>query len=241
MFGPQRHRNLAAALPVPPGGAVVDLGCGRGPTLAALADRHGDRVRLVGVELAPSPEADQRFAYVAADLNQTLPFADGAFEAAVCHNVIECLRSPESFMAEVARVLAPGGHLLLGHSDFDTLVFSTSDLALTRRLVHRFCDSVPPFMTEADGTIGRRLVALAHRSPLDLVETFAWVGHSTTFDEGGPAHTAATLVAAEGRGDPELAPRVDAWLADLERQAAAGELFYSVNDYAVLLRTAGET
>jgi hypothetical protein len=37
--------------------------------------------------------------------------------------VIECLPSPESLIAEAARVSVRGGHLLLGHSDFDTMVF----------------------------------------------------------------------------------------------------------------------
>ena len=127
-------------------------------------------------------------------------------------------------------------HLPLGHSDFDTLVFSATDLALTRRLVHRFCDTVQPWMTVADGTVGRRLVSLGRRSPLELVGTFAWVGHHTTFEPNGPAHVAAALVAEDGRRDPELAGQVDGWLSDLERQAGAGEFFYSVNDYAVLLR-----
>lgn len=133
-------------------------------------------------------------------------------------------------------MLARAGHLLLGNSDFDTLVFSSSDVALTRRLVHRFCDTVAPWMTVADGTVGRRLVALARRSQLELVRTFAWVGHHTTFEPGDPAHVAAMLVAQEGRRDPELDERVDGWLKDLEEQAAAGELSYSINDYAVLLR-----
>lgn len=46
---------------------------------------------------------------------------------------------------------------------------------------------------------------------------------------------AARLVAAEGRRDPQLAPHVDGWLADLEQQAQHRELLYSINDYAVLL------
>lgn len=66
--------------------------------------------------------------------------------------------------------------------------------------------------------------------------TFAWVGHHTTFEPGGPARVAATPVAKEGRRDPELAEHVDGWLADLEQQAAAGEFSFSINDYAVLLR-----
>ncbi len=149
---------------------------------------------------------------------------------------MECLHDPQAFITEVARILTPGGHLLLGHSDFDTLVFSASDVDVTRQLVHRFCDAVQPWMTVADGTVGRRLVALGRRSSLEVVQTFAWVGHHTTFEQGGPANVAASLVAADGRRDPALARHVDTWLADLEQQAKRGEFLYSINDYAVLLR-----
>ena len=221
---------------MPSGGAVADLGCGEGQTLAALAARLGATSRLVGVEAKEMELQVERAELVVADLDEPLPFPDASFDAAVCHNVMECLRDHEAFLAEVARVLKPGGHLLLGHSDFDTLVFSASDLDLTRRLVHWFCDTVQPWMTVADGTVGRRLLALARRSPLELVRTLAWIDHETTFEPCGPAHTFATLVAKDGRRDPELAPQVDGWLADLERQAEAGDFLFSLNDYAVLLR-----
>lgn len=91
-------------------------------------------------------------------------------------------------------------------------------------------------MRVANGAIGRELVALARRSPLELIETFAWVGHYTTFEDRGPAHVAATLVTENGRRDVALAGRVDAGLDDLRAQAARGELMYSINDYAVLVR-----
>jgi SAM-dependent methyltransferase len=215
---------------------VVDLGCGQGATLAALASRLDHTSKLIGVDLKPATVAGEPFERIAADLNERLPFDDDTIDAAISQNVVEELRDPQAFISESARVLAPGGYLLLGHSDFDTLVFSGSNLALTRRLVHRFCDAVQPWMTVADGTVGRHLVALSRRSPLELVRTFAWVGHHTTFERGGPAYLAATLVANEGRRDPDLANCVDGWLADLEQQAAAGEFLYSINDYAVLLR-----
>ena len=213
---------------------MVDLGCGTGATLAALANR-GSAARLVGVDLT-QPQLGGDFEAVAADLDEALPFAADTFDAAVCQNVLECLRDPQAFINEVARVLKPGGHLLLGHSDFDTIVFSATDIELTRKLVHRFCDSVQPWMTVADGTVGRRLVAVARRSPLQLERTFAWVGHHTTFEAGGPARMAAELVAAEGRRDPALAEHVDGWLADLQQQADSGQLLYSINDYAVLVQ-----
>lgn len=235
MFGAQRHQNLADALPVRAAGSVVDLGCGKAPTLVALAARLDPAARLVGVDINKPAIADARIEVVVADLNESLPFADEEFDAAVCQNVVECLRDPYALLAEVTRILRPGGHLLLGHSDFDTLVFSATDVDLTRKLVHRFCDAVQPWMTIADGTVGRRLVALGRRSPLNVIKSFAWVGHHTTFEHGGPAHIAARLVAAEGRRDPQLAPHVDGWLADLEQQAQHRELLYSINDYAVLL------
>lgn len=242
MFGPQRHDNLAAALPVSTQAAVVDLGCGNGQTLRALAARPNGPSRLVGIDLRSDGVIDDRLEYVIANLNERLPFDDGSFDAAVCHNVIEFLADPQALIVEAARILVPGGYLLLGHSDFDTLVFSATDLALTRRLVHRFCDTVQPWMSAADGTVGRRLVALGRRSPMELVTTFAWVGPHTTFEPGGPAHVAAMLVAADGRRDPELREHVDGWLADLEDQARQGEFFYSLNDYAVLLhKTAAST
>lgn len=215
---------------------MVDLGCGQGLTLHVLSVRLDGTSRLVGVDASPDVVLGDGIEYVAADLNDRLPFDDGSFHAAVCQNVIECLRDPQAFITEVARILKPGGHLLLGHSDLDTLVFSATDLALTRQLVHRFCDTVQPWMTVADGTIGRRLVALGQRSRLDLVQTFAWVGHHRTLEPGGPAHAAVALVAQDGRRDPALSDQVDGWLADLEQQAQAGEFFYSINDYAVLLQ-----
>jgi SAM-dependent methyltransferase len=215
---------------------VVDLGCGDGQTLAAIGRRVDAASRLVGVDAKRSDLAVERAELVIADLDEPLPFPAASFDAAVCQNVLECLRDHEAFLAEVARILKPGGHLLLGHSDFDTLVFSATDIALTRRLVHRFCDTVQPWMTVAEGTVGRRLVALGRRSPLELVGSFAWVGHHTSLETGGPAHTAAVLVAECGRRDADLAPHVPGWFADLERQARDGEFFYSINDYAVLLR-----
>jgi SAM-dependent methyltransferase len=226
---------------VPAGGRVVDLGCGVGLTLAVLAARLDGAARLVGVDakawrLDERLAGDPRVESVVADLEEPLPFATATFDAGICHNVLEDLRAPDVFLVEAARVLAPGGHLLLGHSDFDTLVFSSSDLELTRRIVHRFSDTVQPWMTTANGTIGRELLAVGRRSPLEVVRTFAWVGHHTSFQEGGPAHTAATLVANDARRDAALAPHVDGWLEDLRAQAGRGEFFYSLNDYAVLLR-----
>ena len=245
MIGLDRHDTLAHAVPVLAGGPVVDLGCGSGHTLVPLRERLGQQVDLVGVDrkdasLAESLRTDPRFRMVLSDLNEPLPFADASFEAAVCHNTLECLPDKPAFLREVARVLVPGGHLLLGHTDFDTIVFNASDVALTRRLVHVFADTQEAWMDASDGMLGRKLVAISRASPLTLVDLLAWVCLDTDFAREGAAHVAVQGIVGAARRDHDhrgdLAASLDEWIADLRALADRGEFLYSVNDYAVLLR-----
>ena len=238
----ERHRRLVAALPEPVLPRVADLGCGEGATLAALRERFGPSLELIGVERR-EPQLDPALAVttVVADLNKPLPFEDGSLGGAVCHNTLEALTSADTFLTEVARVLAPGGHLLLGHTDNDTIVFTSSELDLTRRLVHAYADTQEQWMDSADGTIGRKLPAIARRAPLEHVETLAWVEIDTELAAGEPADLAIRGITGAVRRDEhhDLASQLEAWVDDLHVRAARGEFLFSVNDYAVLLRRRG--
>ncbi len=238
-----RHQILAAAVPISGDGPVVDLGCGRGPTLRALRERLGPAVELVGVEkelpaLDESLAADVNVRPVAADLREPLPFSDSSFEAALCHNTLECLPDRQAFLREVARVLRPGGHLLLGHTDFDTMVFNARDIDLTRKLVHANADTQEKWMDASDGTIGRKLVAIARRSPFELSATFAWVTLDTEFGQESVARAAVRSIGGAVRRDhhQDLAGRFSDWVNELQTLAERGQFLFSVNDYAVLLR-----
>jgi SAM-dependent methyltransferase len=235
-----RHRRLAEALPEPEIPRIVDLGCGEGKTLLALRERFGPSVELVGVERKEVELLVPDAQLVVADLNKPLPFEDASFGAAVCHNTLEALPSADAFLAEVARVLAPGGHFLLSHTDLDTIVFHASDLDLTRRFVHAYADTQEEWMDAADGTIGRKLPAIARRSPFELVSTHAWVELDTDFAQGESADTVVQGIAGAVRRDHrELASQLEAWVDDLRVHAGLGEFLFSVNDYAVLLRRPG--
>ena len=107
-------------------------------------------------------------------------------------------------------MLAPGGHFLLGHTDLDTIVFNSSDLDLTRRLVHAFADTQEEWMDSADGTIGRKLPAIARRSPLELVDTLAWVEIDTELAAGEVADPAIRGIAGAVRRDQPPRPRLPA-------------------------------
>lgn len=134
-------------------------------------------------------------------------------------------------------MLVPGGHLLLSHTDFDTIVFNASDIALTRRLVHAFADTQEVWMDASDGMLGRKLVAVSRASPFTLVDILAWVCLETDFAPEGAAQVAVQGIVGAARrgGHEELVARLDAWIDDLRALADRGEFLYSVNDYAVVL------
>jgi SAM-dependent methyltransferase len=151
---------------------VVDLGCGTGASLAELAPAVPGGL-LVGLDLIAAALAHSAEALgdavaglsprpavllLQADLKAPLPLADAAFDGVLSHNVLEVLPDPAALVAEAARVLRPGGRLVLAHSDYDTLIFASEDLELTRRLVRDYCDTRQPWMDEVDGTIGRRFL-----------------------------------------------------------------------------------
>jgi SAM-dependent methyltransferase len=243
---PSRHRWLAGLLGARPGDRVVDLGCGTGASLVQVApDLRGGVAVGVDASLAVLGRAADalvpavvagaaRVQLVQADLKDPLPFPDGAFDRVLCHNVLECLPDPEALAAEAGRVLRPGGRLVLGHSDYDTLVFASEDLDLTRRLVRAYCDAQQPWMDAVDGTIGRRLAAVAGRAGLDVLDVQAQVVLDRTFAPGGLAWGYARNLADTLRGGDVDPKELDGWVAGLRRLDDQGAFLFSLNDYAVI-------
>jgi len=93
---------------------ILDVGCGPGGLLVALADC----VKAVwGIDAAPSMLGLARQTvtasgianvYLARGLAEALPFADGAFDGFAISGTLESVADPAAVLAEVARVSAPG-------------------------------------------------------------------------------------------------------------------------------------
>jgi SAM-dependent methyltransferase len=102
-------------------GVVADLGCGRGTTTLALADRLR-RARLVAVDLSPvvlasararlKGDATTRVCWLCTDFHH-LPIRDGACGLVVAAFCLYHSRRPAEAIAEWARCLAPGGIAVL--------------------------------------------------------------------------------------------------------------------------------
>ena len=108
----RRWRRLAAEAVVQPGDAVLDACCGTGD-LALAAERAGGRVTGLDFSeqmLARAREKSQTVEWVLGDA-MALPFPDASFDAATVGFGIRNVPNLEAGLAELARVLRPGGRL----------------------------------------------------------------------------------------------------------------------------------
>jgi methionine biosynthesis protein MetW len=103
--------QVLAALP--PGGRVLDIGCGSGGLLERLAGHAGYRA---GVELSATAAAEAaKVADEVANLpiDGGLPFAPESFDVVVCADVLEHLPEPADALAAAARLCRPGGAVVV--------------------------------------------------------------------------------------------------------------------------------
>ena len=108
VFVPERIPLLVAA--VGRGKRVLDLGCRSG----ALTQHFLGGNSVVGLDIdaaALEKAATLGIQPVQANVEEPLPFEDGSFDAVVAGELFEHLQFPDALVAEIGRVLRPGGVL----------------------------------------------------------------------------------------------------------------------------------
>src|ERR1041385_7298121 len=92
---------------------VLDVGCGSGSVTADLADVVPGEVVAVDVDLEMARRSQEglRGPVLQAD-GRLLPFPDSHFDAAVCNLVLLWSAEPAKVVAEMARIVRPGGTVL---------------------------------------------------------------------------------------------------------------------------------
>jgi SAM-dependent methyltransferase len=111
-------------------GRVLDVGCGTGGFLAALRQRY-PALQTTGIEYDPAAAVRARGksgALVVQGSANQLPFAAASFDAAViadvlCHAAVD----PPSALAELYRVLRPGGRLVVNMPAYAWLMSAHDD------------------------------------------------------------------------------------------------------------------
>jgi SAM-dependent methyltransferase len=137
-------RDSRAALGLVPGDAVLEVGCGMGRDLAALAAVVGPRGLAVGLDASrvmlgrAGREVGGGGAMPALTAGDALdlPFADAAFTACRVDRTLQHLPDPFRALAEMARVTRPGGRVSAIEPDWGSYLLD-SELPDAARAVER--------------------------------------------------------------------------------------------------------
>jgi ubiquinone/menaquinone biosynthesis C-methylase UbiE len=230
-------RQMLTLGPVREGDWVLDIGCGVGLEAIRLARRVGSAGRVVGVDISAPliAEARRRLAgaavpvkYAVMDVRR-LDFPDGAFDLCRTERVLRYVVHPEQALREMARVVRPGGRVVVFDFDSDATVVDASDPALARR-VREILDTAVP-----NSWIGRQLPGLLRQAGLVDVIVSPQV---VTFPSLASYRRLVQRTLDEAARNGRLAAAdVDAWWADLEQADHACGFFAANLGFIVSGRT----
>lgn len=105
---------------IPSGATVVDIGCGAGTDLLLAAQRVGPTGHAIGIEMTEAMRARVRRGAEMAGLPQVevrdgdatrLPIEDCSVDVVISNGVLNLVPEKERAVAEIARVLKPGGRV----------------------------------------------------------------------------------------------------------------------------------
>jgi SAM-dependent methyltransferase len=180
--------------------------------------------------------ADGRLSFRQARLDTRLPFDDAAFDLVYSHNLVECLPDPRAFALEVARILRPGGQVVVGHWDWDSQLFDATDKALVRRLVSAYADWQQAWMEHADGWMGRRLWGVFNATGRFAGDVHARVLTNTAFEAPWFGHENARAFRSLVKRGLATADDVDRFEREQGALHAAGRYFYAITGFAYVGR-----
>jgi SAM-dependent methyltransferase len=233
----QREATLKYLAPKP-GEHVIDVGCGPGFLTRSLAEAVGPTGRVLGADLsepllamAAARCAGLSWVRLQQGDARELDLPNDLFEAATCVQVLEYVRAVDGAIAELFRLLRPGGRAVIIDADWRALVWHSTDEARMRRVVaawegHCSHPSLPR-------TLGMRLRRVGF--VVEAVEVLTILNsrlHADTYSHGLIDLVRDFVV---DRGALESA-EAEAWAAELRDLGTRDEYFLSLGRFLFLAR-----
>lgn len=231
-----QRASVVSMLAPEAGEHVLDIGVGPGFLATEIAAEVGVGGRVCGIdisddmlEIARARDGGQDAATVelARGGAEEIPYADGSFDVVVTTQVLEYVSDVPQALAEIHRVLKPGGRVLILDTDWDSLVWHAPDDEQMGRVLVAWEEHL------ADPHLPRTLVRSLARAGFEAgpptVLPLLNVGNAGDSFSGTLLGIVAGFVVDRHGLDRET---VDAWAASMRDLDA--DWFFSLNRYVFL-------
>lgn len=229
----QRRQTLLHALAPQPGERVLDIGAGPGFVANAIAAVVGPTGSVLGidisepmVQLARKRCAAKSWVELKSGNANQLPVPDSAFDIAISVQVYEYLADVMPALTEMYRILRPGGRGAIISSDWNSLVWNARDQQRMQRILTAFAEhcahqNLPRYLRPQLRTAG------LHLTHQQIIPQF-----NPTYDENRYSFHLANGIRAFVPGRQGVTQEdAAAWVTDLQQVGAAGNYFFSLNQY----------
>lgn len=180
-------KRITDLLKINPGDHVIDVGCGLGSDLVAMAEMVGEAGMVVGIDYDPEMTAESaaharragvaaRVLSVTADA-QDIPLAACSFDACRCERLLQHVKDSERVVKEMVRITRKGGRIVVADTDWATLSIDAPQFATERRIAR--------FRAEMyhNGCAGRQIYRQLKRQQLQItlleVHPIVWTDYRT--------------------------------------------------------------
>jgi SAM-dependent methyltransferase len=216
---------------------VIDIGTGPGLLAFDLARLVGQEGRVVALDAAPAMVAmstarlrDLPHATCLLGDAVKLEFPDESFDAAVSTQVYEYVADVPRALAELYRVLRPGGRTLILDTDWRSIVWHSSDNQRMQRMLRCWDDHLKdPHLPAKLGPLLARAGFSVRRVEVVPMLSAPWQPMSYA---GGITHFIHDYLRSNGERHGINLAEIDVWFEDQQALIARGEFFFSVNRYA---------
>ena len=231
----QRQESLRV-LALRTGERVLDIGSGPGLLALEMGSTVGASGAVCGVDISEPMVAMAKarcasqpwISFETADATR-LPAPDATFDVAVSTQVYEYVGDVAKALAELRRVLRNGGRALIVDTDWDSVVWHSTDQGRMARVLTAWREHlVDPHLPRTLSTkLGQAGFSVKHQQ---VIPMFNAVHCANTFSGGLTGIIEAFVVGRNGVTREEA----EAWAEDLQLLGQRGEYFFSLNRYLFL-------
>jgi ubiquinone/menaquinone biosynthesis C-methylase UbiE len=200
---------------------ALDVGCGLGTDVFAMAERLAPGGHAVGLDASETmiAEATTRVADAGLDVRflvgdaLALPFDDATFDACRVETVLQHLVDPRTAVREMTRVTRPGGRVGAIEFDLETVFLDHPDQELSETIRETFLAGA------VQGAIGRQLPRLFRRAGLVDIQATA---HTVLSDPAFFRLLVGRQVDALCEQRTITRAQADGWWSEIDAADAAG-------------------